>query len=139
MAHAIYDQKSGSFEIFADIDDGGVERCIYTAVGYAGRGRQKNSPACECQKARGPLPKGFYRVGLPVDHPRLGPMAFRLHPYRTNRMCGRSGFWVHGDSAQNPGQASHGCIILDRAARSAIVEYDVRSIEVLNRPAQPGT
>jgi hypothetical protein len=33
---------------------------------------------------------------------------------------GRGGFFIHGASAIHPGESSHGCIILPRAARLQI-------------------
>ena len=128
---ATYEQATGLFSIFDCVDDGGVERCLYECVGYAGRGDWKNRPEGECRRGEGPLPRGVYRVGVRQDHPRLGPGCFPLFPFAINRMCGRSGFWVHGDSRRNPGNASHGCIILNRAERDAIEHYAVRTIEVV--------
>lgn len=130
MAWAIYEQRTGLLEIFDVVDGGAVERCLYQSIGYAGRGDHKNDPASQCRKSEGPLPRGVYRVCGPQDHPRLGPLAFPLVPYRTNRMCGRSGFFIHGDSRQNPGNASHGCIVVNRPCRDAIVEYGVKYLEV---------
>ena len=131
VTNATYEQDTGVFTIWAVIDDGGNERCLYECSGYAGRGDHKNRPASECRRGEGPLPRGVYRVGVPQEHPRLGPVAFPLYPFGSNRMCGRSGFWIHGDSRRNPGNASHGCIILNRVAREAIIEFNVRTVEVL--------
>lgn len=138
FSRATYEQRSGLFEIWALVDDSHAERCLYQSVGYAGRGTHKNRPASEGVKGEGPLPRGFYRVCPPVDHPRLGPLAFRLLPYVHNEMFGRSGFFIHGDSAKNPGNASHGCIVLSRAARDAVLEYGVRYLEVVPGSAVGG-
>ena len=105
---ARYEQASGLFEIWAFVNDGGVERCVYQSVGYAGRGDFKNRPEAQCRHDEGPLPRGVYRVGPSQDHPRLGPVAFPLYPYGRNAMCGRSGFFIHGDSRRDPGNGSHG-------------------------------
>ena len=98
----------------------GGGRLIYRASGYAGRGEGKNNPTAQALVGQGPLPRGVYLVGPPLDHPRLGPLAFGLNPIPSNEMFGRSGFLIHGDSRKNPGQASSGCIVLDRTARSMV-------------------
>ena len=138
VTNATYDQSTGTFTIWSPIDDGGNERCVYECSGYAGRGDHKNRSASECRVGEGPLPRGVYRVGVPTEHPRLGDLAFPLYPFGSNRMCGRSGFYIHGDSRRNPGNASHGCIILSRPGREAIVEFAVRTVEVLCQPAGQG-
>ena len=129
-SHAEYEQATGCFEIWSDPDDGGLSRCLYMAHGYAGRDKGKNDPASQSVRGVGPLPTGAYRVGRPVDHPRLGPLAFPLEPFASNNMEGRSGFYIHGDSRSRPGNASHGCIILNRAARDAVAHFGVRALTV---------
>ena len=129
MAHAVYEQRTGIFCILS-IEDGGIERVLYEKRGYSGRDRCRNNHECEVLKAKGPIPCGFYRV-VEKSHGRFAPPAFKLEPYSTNRMHRRSGFWIHGDSMLNPGNASHGCIILDRSARDWIAHYDVQSLEVV--------
>lgn len=130
-ALAVYEQRSGLFVIFS-CDDGGNERVHYEAFGYAGKGPGKNSPEHQAEKGVGPLPTGHYRVQRPTNHPRLGPVAFPLAPFAVNQMHKRSGFYIHGDSRRNPGNASSGCIILNRSARDAIVEFDVQVVEVIS-------
>ena len=131
---ARYEQSTGLFLILSVVDDGNVERVLYEQRGYAGRGDHKNDPSAQCVIGKGPLPRNLYRVGAPSDHPRLGPLAFPLFPVKRDAMCGRSGFFIHGDSRRNPGNASHGCIILDRLCRDAIVQYGVRFLEVVRGP-----
>ena len=131
-SYARYEQRTGLFEIFGAVDDGAVERCLYQCVGYAGRGDFKNRPDAQCRVGEGPLPRAVYRVAPPTDHPRLGPLAFPLFPVDRSGMCGRSGFFVHGDSRRNPGNASHGCIILSRDHREALIEFRVRMLEVVS-------
>lgn len=129
IAH--YEQASGLFEIWAFVDGSNTERCVYQSVGYAGRGIAKNDPEAQCRVGEGPIPRGVYRIAGAQDHPRLGPLAFRLTPLGANAMCGRSGFFIHADSRGNPGNASHGCIVLTRAAREALVHHRVRLLEVV--------
>lgn len=114
MNYADYSQSSGLFRIFAG------SRLLYSGTGYAGRGPGKNNPEAQAKRAIGPLPTGLYLVGGAFTHDQLGPLAFRLHPFPTNAMFGRSGFLIHGDSRSRPGQASSGCIVLDKAARATV-------------------
>ena len=139
VSHARYVQRTGLFTIFAPVDETPNERVVFETTGYAGRGRGRNSPAHEAVRSVGPLPRGFYRVTTPRTDPRLGPLAFPLWPMRVTEMLGRSGFYIHGDSAKNPGNASHGCIVLSRQAREAVEAYRVRSLEVVpDHPAKAG-
>lgn len=87
---------------------------------YAGKGMWINDPDSTDEKARGPLPAGQYRLHPPVQHPRLGPLAFRLEPLPGNEMFGRSGFFIHGDNARGNRSASSGCIVANRAAREVV-------------------
>lgn len=128
-SQASYDQRTGSFIIYGDVDDGGIQRALYGAQGYAGRGVGKNNPDAEHQRGVGPLPVGRYDVVGPSNHERLGPFVFRLQQVE-GPTYGRSGFFIHGDSRKNPGEASSGCIILSRHARDAIARFDVRTLEV---------
>lgn len=128
-SQASYDQRTGVFIIYGDVDDGGTERVLYTAKGYAGKGAGKNNPDMEHVRNVGPLPLGEYSVLGPVDHSRLGRCVYRLAHIK-GPTYGRSGFYIHGDSRKNPGQASSGCIVLGYADRTAIEQYDVVRLEV---------
>lgn len=135
-ATARYEQSTGKFQIFATVDDAAeTERCIYETHGYAGSGSHKNRPGSSHVRGKGPLPTGTYLVRL-GDHPRFAKPAFKLQPYATNTMHGRSGFWIHGDSYRDPGNASSGCIILARHHREAVLEYGVRYLEVVPGPTE---
>lgn len=87
------------------------------ACGYAGRDAGKNNPDMQDVKGIGPLPRGMYVASAPVDDQVVGKYAMRLTPSPTNEMFGRTSFFLHGDSAENPGLASHGCIVASRAVR----------------------
>lgn len=101
--------------------------------GYAGRGASKNKPEDQCIPNEGPLPCNIYTIEPGITHPRLGPMAMPLTPHNASAMCGRTAFYVHGDSIANPGNASDGCIILDRALRDRINSSDDRELQVVAR------
>jgi hypothetical protein len=97
----------------------GSGRC--EAIGYAGRDVGKNNPAMQNVKGIGPLPCGWYTIGEPIEHhPTVGAYALPLTPDPDNEMFGRSSFYVHGDSKEHPGLASHGCPVIPRAVREKV-------------------
>lgn len=86
----------------------------------------------EGQQNVGPLPKGKYTItGQPFTHPHTGKYSIRLQPSPDNKMFGRAGFLIHGDSAKHPGSASNGCIILPLPAREEIWKSGDRQLEVV--------
>lgn len=110
-----YAQRSGQLR-----EDGAL-----VAVGYSGFGEGKNNPALQAVHDVGPIPRGDYHITGPecVDAPGPhGPYVLRLTPASGTNTHGRSGFLIHGDSAEHPSAASHGCIVLPRAVREWIVE-----------------
>lgn len=124
MLYAVYEQNTGLFALYAP--DGSVS---FRTRGYAGRGIGRNQHIHQITPGVGPLPCGDYSIGEPVDHPRLGPLALPLRPHPDNEMFGRSGFFIHGDNRKN--DASHGCIILARAARALLIELRVYDLAVV--------
>lgn len=91
------------------------------ALGYSGKkGRSRNNPDHQDQKSKGPLPRGKYSI-FEQPHARFAKPAFALIPHQGNEMHGRSGMWIHGDNAA--GDASTGCIILDRGERIEVQDY----------------
>lgn len=101
------------------------------AIGYAGRGDEKNDPDKQCVKGRGPLPRGRYRMVRVYDSPKTGPFTIELEPMPDNAMCGRGDFRIHGDGIARPGWASEGCIVLPRAKREAMWAWPDKMIEVV--------
>ena len=93
----------------------------YVDRGYAGQGAGWNNPNFECIQDIGPIPVGGYMIG-PIDNAGPSPESLFLTPDLMNQMCGRSRFWMHGDSITNPGNASKGCIIMKLATRRAIAQ-----------------
>jgi hypothetical protein len=138
MREATYSIADGLLEVWDHVDYSPNERCVYETVGYSGRGLHKNDPASCCVRGLGPLPCGSYRVGYEEHHPGLGPDVLPLDPEPQNDMCGRSGFYIHGDSAEHPGQASSGCIILPRSSRQALAAYQVTRLIVVPGPQGRG-
>lgn len=119
MVFATYTQSTGKFALLRSV--GGD--LLFEASGYAGKGIGKNNPDMEHVRSVGPLPQGDYFIHRPITHPRLGPVAMRLIPGAPGSAFGRSGFYIHGDSKQHPGEASTGCIILPRHVREAVARY----------------
>jgi hypothetical protein len=130
MSMGRYAISSGLLEVFSYVD-GENERCVYETHGYAGRNQCKNSPACISRRGVGPLPVGRYLVTPVAQHPGLGPDVLALEPDATNVMFGRSGFYIHGDSRQHPGNSSSGCIILPRSSRMALIEFHLSILDVV--------
>jgi hypothetical protein len=93
------------------------------AIGYAGKGAALNDPASQDKPFAGPLPRGSYTVGAPMpDGGHMGPFVLPLAPWPGNNMCGRCGFYIHGDTPSREHSASNGCIVLDRQWRTMIAE-----------------
>lgn len=106
-----YHQSSGMLS-----RDGSIE-----GVGYSGaEPTGKNNPVMEDTHNIGPIPKGLYTIGDPVNSTTHGPHALPLAPDTSNIMFGRAGFLMHGDSIEHPGAASEGCIIMPRNIREAV-------------------
>ena len=118
----MYVQKTGEL----------TEDWEHRAWGYAGRGEGKNNPDMQSVKGIGPIPVGLYHPEAPVNHPVVGLYAIRLVPHPDNEMFGRSSFLMHGDSRQHPGEASHGCIVVDPATRRAYWESGDKLLRVVS-------
>ncbi len=101
------------------------------ARGYSGNPACRNDPAAQARHNQGPLPRGLYKIGVPVDREIEGPYVLPLAPSYDNHMFGRSGFLIHGDKIGDPGNGSEGCIVLDRQAREAIVASGDLLLEVI--------
>lgn len=110
---------------------------------YSGKGQYKNNPTYDELMDWGPIPKGVYRIGDPVNTVTHGPFVLPLTPDAANLMHGRSGFLIHGDSIVDPGNASEGCIIVNRTTREKIAASGDRELHVTAGPVMvaidPGT
>jgi hypothetical protein len=102
-----------------------------TGHGYAGKGLYKNNPTAQCIKGEGPLPRGFYTIGPAYKHETKGPVCMNLTPDASNDMCDRSLFRIHGDSIADPGNASEGCIVQNKAIRQFVAGSSDRRLEVV--------
>jgi hypothetical protein len=102
-------------------------------TGYAGKGNAKNDPDQQCVADMGPIPRGYYNIQPAVTHPKLGPVAIPLDPDTSNTMCGRSGFFMHGDKVSDPGNASEGCVIMKRTTREGVDASDDKRLQVVRQ------
>lgn len=101
----------------------------YVDRGWSGHGTGKDNPAMQSSQNVGPLPVGTYTIGQSFNYRRTpktphgtGVHSMRLTPSVSNQMFGRSGFLIHGASA-NPahhGQESNGCIVIGLLTRRRI-------------------
>jgi hypothetical protein len=105
--------------------------------GYSGKGRGKNNPALQAMPGTGPIPTGRWRMLRVYDSDKVGPYAIVLdkvdaHPGDDkDDVTGRGAFRVHGDSVREPGSASNGCIILQRAIREMMWRSGDHDLEVV--------
>jgi hypothetical protein len=121
--HWLYNQKTGQLR-----DPQGR---LCPGRGYSGAGPYKNLPEAEGIANAGPIPRGAYAVG-PATATR-GPLTLPLAPLGHNAL-GRKLFRIHGDSVKQPGEASAGCIILNRALREAINSGKIKVLLVVAEP-----
>jgi hypothetical protein len=101
----------------------------FVCDGYSGYGIGKNNPVMQAVHNVGPIPEGTWTIGSAETHPGLGPVVMALTPEGPPPF-GRTGFFIHGDSLENPGNASHGCIILPRKVRESIAASGDNVLEV---------
>jgi len=65
----------------------------------------------------GPIPRGNWAIGDPVQIPNHAPPVFPLSPVGHDAH-GRTGFLIHGNNVAN--DASRGCIIMDYPYRRLV-------------------
>jgi hypothetical protein len=107
----------------------GEGRAVTT--GYAGNGWGKNNPQAQDQHDVGPLPCGKYKIGEPYASPKTGAITMNLTPDPGNEMFGRAGFRIHGDSLEHPGNASDGCMCIERPYRMLVAASPDKDLEVI--------
>ena len=107
----LYEQSTGKLR-----DENGV----LIGEGYSGHAEGKNNPQMQNVPDIGPIPVGVYRIGQPFDHPHLGPCVMSLTPLPETDTFGRSGFFLHGDDREHPGEGSEGCIVQGPMVRHAV-------------------
>jgi hypothetical protein len=97
--------------------------------GYSGAGPYKNLPEAKRLRGAGPIPAGLYKIGAATAS--RGPLTLPLLPLGHDA-AGRTNLRIHGDSAERPGAASTGCVILARALREAIHNSKIDQLLVVN-------
>jgi Protein of unknown function (DUF2778) len=113
-------------------DPAGTLRWTGYAGGNEGRNPEGiNNVSMEGIKSIGPLPRGLYSFGQPIMQSHLGPFAIPLTPSSSNNMLGRGDFFLHGDTTPS-GNASMGCIILNRATRNAMWASTDHQLQVVS-------
>lgn len=128
MKEFVYAQSTGRLWLR---DEQSQEKAESVGRGYSGHPPYVNETDAEALVARGPIPRGSYRIVGPFNHVRLGPVCFFLDPAKGNTMFGRSGFFIHGDNEYGNSSASHGCVVLSRAIRERIATTPVRTFVVV--------
>jgi hypothetical protein len=118
----IFEQKTGHL----------LHEGEYIATGYSGHGDGRCCPEKQSVPQVGPIPVGHYEISGQYQHPAKGPVVMRLTPAPENKMFGRSGFLIHGDSIAKPGTASEGCIILGRPIREKIAKSPDKELLVVS-------
>lgn len=99
---------------------------------YSGFSDGKNNHAMENIADIGPIPCGDWEIIRWDDHhAEKGPQVAVLRPVGHNAF-GRTAFLIHGDSIENPGKASHGCIITLRTTRDLLRASGIRQLKVIN-------
>lgn len=102
------------------------------ATAYSGYGVGTNNPALQNTPNVGPIPQGtWYIGGPPVTTAEHGPYVLHLTPAHGTNTFGRSGFLIHGDSVQHPGDASRGCVIVPHNIRESIWLSGDHTLEVI--------
>jgi hypothetical protein len=109
------------------------------AGGWGGISADKNNPAAENIPDEGPLPEGMWTIGPSFYNVEMGcAVVMRLTPDPDVNLKGRDAFsgglehfMIHGDSLENPGCASKGCIIMPRTARNEISASIDRRLSVV--------
>ena len=96
--------------------------------GYAGTGEGRNNPLLEGVRSVGPIPRGRYHIGKSYRHKSLGPVVMNLDPIGHDAL-GRTHFRIHGDSKD--GDASRGCIVLNRTLRERIRASGEKELNVV--------
>lgn len=105
---------------------------IVVGFGYSGKGKYKNDPEAQALHDQGPIPEGYYTIDTPRDTVTHGPFVIPLLPFEQNKMFGRAGFLIHGDSVVHPGTASLGCIVAARYIREDIAKSPIKLLTVVS-------
>jgi Protein of unknown function (DUF2778) len=112
-----YSQRRGEFT--GDAGTLIVDGC-YSGGDHGKSPASVNNPAMQSREDSGPIPQGQYTISPAHTIPHLGPIVMALTPAPSNLMWERSGFFIHGDNAQENFSASDGCIVCGPSGREKI-------------------
>lgn len=128
----VYSQMTGNLTCVNDVTKQEYVNCN----GYSGQGAGYNNPLLNSLSGSlprmlvngfehhidaGPIPRGYYRVGVATARPGFTPPVYPLLPLPFTNMWRRTGMEIHGDSTKHPGRASNGCIILGHKCRAKVL------------------
>jgi len=100
--------------------------------GYSGSKNQNgyNNSILQDKHNIGPIPKGNWKfVSAPYNSIHTGNYTLDIESEGNTNTFGRSGFKMHGDSLDNPGYASEGCIIMPYDVR--VIVYKSKDLSLL--------
>lgn len=120
-----YNQRTGQLRD----PNGRLDKARGYSGSYKEKGIYKNNPAFEDKAFLGPIPKGLWYRGATTSS--KGSLTLVIDPVGHNAHT-RTDFRIHGDSTKHPGEASEGCIILNRRQREAIKKSEHRYLRVID-------
>ncbi len=121
----MWDQKTGSF-FCIDTD---TDKPLADNTCFSGKqGPSRNNPNAQNEKDKGPLPRGWWDIGLdtPMSNPEILSPTLPLTPAISNNSVFNTNrdpfsFWMHGGNpAADP---SAGCLICNRNIRNIINQH----------------
>ena len=98
---------------------------LVSGFGYSGQAQYLNNLLYQADHNTGPLPAGTYTITAINNDPHRGAHTCVLTPDPANQMFGRSGFLIHGDTADRTHTASDGCIVAPLWVRQQFEVGDV--------------
>jgi hypothetical protein len=120
-----FDRYWGVFTVATSVPG----KSTIVAYGYSGHQDCLNDIHKQNIQGVGPLPAGTYVISRIYDDVERGKHTCELLPQTTNKMFGRSGFLIHGDTMAEAHNASDGCIVTTYAIRTMFMVQDI--IEVV--------
>jgi hypothetical protein len=115
-----YEQRTG---VLYDPSGKAIEK------GYSGKVPEGvNRPEKQGVSGIGPIPRGWYRIGAPIEFHGM-PTCMPLAPFESTETFGRTGFLIHGDNTTHT--ASTGCIVVGPDTRTLIVASSDKRLQVV--------
>ena len=134
LQHWEYSQSTGQLSF---VDENGNKALI--DKGYSGNGKGYNNPDMQYEHETGPIPQGWYRMGvmediernLTSDDPFKNCRVIPLSPCEGTNTNDRGPFLIHGDNQKHNHSASNGCIILPLEIRVLMGQSGYNTLEVV--------